>query len=91
MINSLSYVLYRTEVQKQLQDLQAAWDDVSEAFDDQDAALEEALDKSSQVRGLDGTSSKRMKMMIKTMTMKFADLNTIKDQMDHLKDLNNEV
>ena len=91
MINSLSYALYRTEVLKQLKDLQTAREDVSQAFDILDAALEEALDKSSQVRGLDGTSSKRMKMMIKTMTMKLTDLNTIKDQMDHLKDLKNEV
>ena len=77
MINSVFYVLYRPEVQKQLDELDAAWTDVSKAVDDRDAALEEALDKSSkfQVRGLDGTGSKGM-TMIKTMTttMKLADL-----------------
>ena len=39
---------FRPEVQKQLDELDAAWTDVSKAVDERDAALEEALDKSSK-------------------------------------------
>ena len=39
---------HRPEVQKQLDELDAAWTDVSKAVDERDAALEEALDKSSK-------------------------------------------
>ena len=84
----------RPEVQKQLDELDAAWTDVSKAVDERDAALEEALDKSSKFQ------EKLLAILawMSTAEEKFddlgpiaGDLNAIKDQIDHLKDFKNEV
>ena len=47
-LSLISFAFHRPEVQKQLDELDAAWTDVSKAVDERDAALEEALDKSSK-------------------------------------------
>ena len=47
-LSLISFACHRPEVQKQLDELDAAWTDVSKAVDERDAALEEALDKSSK-------------------------------------------